>query len=464
MSETYDLVVIGAGPGGYEAAIRAAQYGLKTAVVEKGELGGTCLNRGCIPTKALLHAGETLAHIKDASQLGIEVAEPRVDLKSLYKYKDKVVRRLRNGVKGLLKARGVEVIQAEGRLSGANAVEAVMNDGTRQTLAARNIILATGSRPAVPPIPGLEEAGYWTSRNMLEDNPELPGSITIIGGGVIGVESATILSDLGVQVTIVEMMDQLLPRMDADVAEVLRKELEKAGVGVKLGVKVARVDRSDGGKVCRIETQAGEESLAADEVMVAVGRAAVVGDDVAEAGVALDRGRIVVDENLRTSLDGVYAIGDATGTWWLAHAASAEALAAVDHIAGRPNHTNRSVMPSCVYTRPEIASVGLTEDEATGSGRRCHVGRFPLAGNSKSVIVGETSGFVKVVCDADSGEILGTHIVGPRATDLVAQLATAMSGELTAEEVSAAIHPHPTVSESVMEAFHDIEGLSIHKL
>jgi dihydrolipoamide dehydrogenase len=300
---------------------------------------------------------------------------------------------------------------------------------------------------------------------MLETNPELPQSMIIIGGGVIGVESATILADLGVRVTVVEMMDQLLPRMDAEVAETLRKALKKSGVAIELGVKVTETGLGEGEKFCRIETSSGEKILEARELMVAVGRRTVIDSaGIEEAGVKLDKGRVAVDRNMRTSLPGVYAIGDVTGTWWLAHAASAEGLAAVDHIAGKPNYTNRAVMPACVYTRPEIASVGMTEDEARASGRSFRIGRFPLAGNSKSMIMGETTGFVKILADEATGEILGAHLIGPRATDMVSEIAAAMSAELTIEELGAVIHPHPTVSEAMMEAVHDIEGLCVHKL
>ncbi len=458
MSDQYDLVVIGGGPGGYEAAIRAAQYGLKTALVEKGELGGTCLNRGCIPTKALLHACEVLSQTRDAGELGIEVQEPQVNLKKLYSYRDKVVHRLRNGIKGLLKGRGVDVFRGTGCLKDAGII--LMDDGgTVQTIIARHIILATGSRPAVPPISGLEETGYWDSRKLLEENPELPGSLVIIGGGVIGVETATILNDLGVKVTIVEMMDQLLPRMDLEIAGNLLKELKKAGIIVKLGVKVKEVRKNGTAKECVLETAAGEMVLETDELMIATGRQTVIdGIGIDQVGIALNGDRIVVDRNMKTNIDGIYAIGDVTGTWWLAHAASAEGLAAVDHITGKPNHTNRDIMPVCVYTRPEIASVGMTEQVARESGRHFNIGKFFLAGNGKSLIMGETGGFVKILCDDKTGEILGTHIIGPRATDLIAQLSTAMSAELICEEVGAVIHSHPTVSESVMEAIHDIEG------
>ena len=463
MSVEYDLVIIGSGPGGYVAAVRAGQYGLKTALVERDVLGGTCLNRGCIPTKALLHAGELLAGFSEAGSLGIVAAQPSVDLNRLYAYKDKTVAKLRAGIGALLKRNKVDLIEGTGILLEGPGVR-VENDGESRTLSAKNVILATGSKPAVPPIPGLEETGYWTSRTMLETNPALPKSMIIIGGGVIGVESATILNDLGVKVTVVEMMDQLLPRMDPDVAETPRTSLKKSGIEIELDVKVTGVSSEGALKECRIQTERGEKRLQAAELMVAVGRRTVVDSaGIEEAGVELDRGRVRVDEHMRTNLPHVYAIGDVTGTWWLAHAASAEGLAAVDHIADRKNYTDRSVMPACVYTRPEIAAVGMTEEEARRAGREVRTGNFPLAANSKSMIMGETAGFVKVISEHGTGEILGAHIIGPRATDMIVEVAAAISAELTIEELGAVIHPHPTVSESIMEAVHDIEGLCIHK-
>jgi dihydrolipoamide dehydrogenase len=310
----------------------------------------------------------------------------------------------------------------------------------------------------------------------------------IIGGGVIGAEFAGILNDLGVDVTVVEMMEQLLPRMDAEVAETLRKSFKKAGIAVETGVKVTAVTAAAGSSSAKgssakgssdnggsaepagatkrvtIQDADGERTLEAQELMIAVGRSArteMVGLDA--AGVRTTKSGIAADENQQTSVPHIYAIGDVTGRWQLAHAASADALAAVDHIAGKPNYANRDIVASCVYTRPEIAAVGMTLEQAREAGREAVEGSFPIAANSKSSIMGESTGFVKIVSDEKSGAVLGAHLIGPRATDLVAELALAMSAEVTVEEVGATIHPHPTVSEAVMEAIHDIEGLSVHK-
>ncbi|MFW5785966.1 MAG: dihydrolipoyl dehydrogenase [bacterium] len=477
MSNTYDVAVVGGGPGGYVAAIRAGRYGMKTVLFEGEALGGTCLNWGCIPTKAMLHSCDLLHAMAGAGKLGIDLggAEAKPDMGKLYAYKNKAVKKLTGGVKSLLQGVGVEIVTGTAELADAHTLR--LSGSHDATYTANNIVLAMGSQVVVPPIPGLAEAGYWTSRSFLADDPDLPDRMIIIGGGVIGVEFAGILNDLGVNVTVVEMMEQLLPRMDAEVADTLRKSFNKAGIAVETGVKVTAVaatgGSSDAGssangpgatKGVTIQDAEGERTLEAQEIMVAVGRSArtdMVGLDA--AGVRTTKTGILADDNQQTSVPHIYAIGDVTGRRQLAHAASADALAAVDHIAGKANHTNRDIVASCVYTRPEVATVGMTLEEAREAGHEATEGSFPIAANSKSSIMGETTGFVKIVSDQKSGAILGAHLIGPRVTDLVAELALAMSAELTVEEVGATIHPHPTVSEAVMEAIHDIEGLSVHK-
>src|SRR6056297_2921178 len=465
MSTEYDVVVIGGGPGGYVAAIRAGQYGLKTALIEKDALGGTCLNRGCIPTKAMLHTGEVLHEIRRAGRLGIEVGEPAVNLEKLYSFKDKTVKKLVGGVKSLLKGSNVEVFKGTGVFLDQSTLEVLDADGkSTQRLKAKHILIATGSRPAVPPIPGLDGVDYWTSTTLLEENRELPDSMIIIGGGVIGTECATILNDLGVKVTILEMMDQLLPQMDREAAELLRKSLKKDGVEILTGVKVTSVLADGGVTQCRIESEGGSSTVAAAELMLAVGRGPVTEiPGIENLPIKTGRTGIEVNRNLQTAAPTIYAIGDVNGNWQLAHAASAEGLAAVDHITGKRNHTNLNIVPSCIYTRPEIAAVGMTAVQAKASGYTVAEGYFPIASNSKSMIMGETSGFVKIVSDEETGELLGAQIVAPRATDMIGEMTVALSAEVTVEEIGAAIHPHPTVSEALMEALHDIEGLAIHK-
>ena len=463
MSHSYDVAVVGGGPGGYVAAIRAAQYGLSTVLFEGEALGGTCLNWGCIPTKAMLHTTDVLHEIRQAGSIGIDLggAQAKPDIDALYAYKDKAVKKLTKGVGSLLKGAGVEVIRATAELSDAHTLRAA--DDPEKTVTARNIILALGSRVVVPPIPGLAEAGYWTSRSVLSDNPALPESLVIIGGGVIGVEFANIYNELGVKVTVVEMMDQLLPLMDAELAETLKRELTKAGITVETGVKVTEVSGTSPKRV-QVTDADGARTLEAAEIMVAVGRTARIEMPGLEAaGVRVTERGIPVGDTQQTSVPHIYAIGDVTGRWQLAHAASAEGVAAVDHIAGKPNYADRNIVPSCVYTRPEVAAVGMTEKQAQEAGYRTAVGTFPLAANSKAQIMGEGAGFAKIVSDEATGAVLGAHLTGPRSTELIAEIAVAMTAEATVEEVSATIHPHPTVSEAIMESFHDIEGLSVHK-
>jgi dihydrolipoamide dehydrogenase len=461
----YDLAVIGAGPGGYVAAIHAARSGLRTALIEKGALGGTCLNRGCIPTKAMLHGGEVFRTVESAGRFGILLDEkPRWDLGKLYTYKDKTVRKLRSGVKGLLKYHKVDVITAEARLTGPHAVTCE-SEGKSRTLTAADIILAAGSRPFIPPVPGIEDIPYWTSDTLLEENRELPESMTIIGGGVIGVESATILNDLGVRVTVVEMMPQLLPRMDSDAAAVLEKELTKQGIRIYTAASVEEVKQNGEEVICRVKVGGETIDVASAALMAAVGRKAAVDNlGLEEAGVKLDKGCVTVDANLLTSVPGIYAIGDITGGWMLAHAASAQALKAVDHILGRENYTNLEIIPACVYTRPEIASVGLTRDEARQRGIETAEGVFPMKADSKAVIIDETAGFIKIITDKATGAVVGAHLIAPRATDIIAEMALAVSAELTVEEVFSTVHPHPTISEAVMEAAHAVENLAVHSL
>ncbi len=466
--DTYDLAIIGGGPGGYVAALRAGRYGLKTILIEEKDLGGTCLNRGCVPTKAMLHTGGLLEKAKHAARFGVIVEGAKIDLPAMYAHRDKVVKQLKGGVASLLKAAGVEIVNSRAGFTGPKSLSVGGLAGGSSTgdrgIEAENIIIATGSVPAVPPIPGLDSVEYWTSDTLLGTTPEIPESIIILGGGVIGVESATILNDLGAKVTVLEMMDQLLPKTDPDIAALLRKSLKKQGIKVHTGVKVESVSGSDGAVTATFSSEGGKGDVSANILMVATGRKAYAeGLGLENAGVTVERGAVPVDNAMRTNIPGVYAIGDVTGRWQPAHAASAMGLIAVDHITGRKNYTNMDVVPVCVYTRPELSSVGLTEKEASRKGYTTKVGLFRFAGNSKAVISGETDGFVKIVADEETGAVLGGHLIGPEATDLVAEITLAIKSELTLEEIGSTIHPHPTISEAVMEAVHDVEGLSVHK-
>ncbi len=469
MNETHtvcDIAILGSGPGGYVTALYAAQCGLKSVLIEKGKIGGTCLNRGCIPTKALLHGTEVLDTLQNASRFGVTVHDVGYDLAAMYSYRDATVGKLRKGIQGLLKHHGVTVISGHGELTGPGTLRCTGADSVEH-ITASDIVLATGSQPSVPPIPGLEEAGYWTSDTLLESNPELPERIIIIGGGVIGVESATILHDLGVHVTVIEMLPQLLPRMDAEIAGVLKKSLKRRGITVHTGTTVQSVLVSGAEKHCSIAVkgEGGEEILPADELLVAIGRSpSTDGCGFDTVGIHRERGFVTVDRNFRTSLAHHYAIGDITGGWMLAHAASAHGMLVVDHILGKPNFTNTDIVPACVYTRPEIGAVGLTAEEAEEQGYEIRQGYFPMSANSKASITMDTEGFTKIISDAATGALLGAHMIGPRATDLISEMALAIASEVTVDEVAAAIHPHPTVSESVMEAAHDVFGHVIHSI
>jgi dihydrolipoamide dehydrogenase len=462
----YDLAVIGSGPGGYVAAIHAARQGLRTALIEKDTLGGTCLNRGCIPTKAMLHSGEVLETVRRAHEFGITRTEPGFDLDKVYAYREKTVRKLRSGVKGLLKYHGAEIITAAGTLTDNHTISCLGKE-TEQTITAGKIIVATGSEPSVPPIPGLEQIDYWTSDTLLLESLEMPESITIIGGGVIGVESALIFHDFGVKVTIVEMMPQLLPRMDSEIAEILKKDFRKKGMEIFTGAAVNTVTPagSGSGVTCRITIGEEEKVIQSDRLFIAVGRKPVTADIGLEAaGVPTQKGCIPVNDHQQTMVPDIYAIGDVTGGWMLAHAATAHALIAVDHILGKKNYINRQIIPSCIYTRPEIGSVGLTAEEAEARGFKVLEGYFPMKAASKAVIIGETEGFVKLVTDKNSGALLGAHLMSPRATDIIAEMALAIAAELTIEEVFSTVHPHPTISETVMEAAHAVEGFAVHTI
>ena len=459
MAYEFDLAVLGGGPGGYEAAIRAAQYGLKVCLVERDLLGGTCLNRGCIPTKALLHGAEVMEVLREAPLLGIGTGEARLDYAALAAFKDGQVSRLRRGVEQLEKANGVTVIKSDGRLEGAHALMA----GDR-AITADKLILATGSRPARPPVPGLSGPQVMDSDQVLAMQ-SLPRSVVIIGGGVIGIEFATLFSGLGGRVTVLEMMEDILPGVDPEITAQMRALLKKRGIDIHLGARVSAVKSGQGVQVSYQE--AGREAVAEGErCLVCAGRAPNTGNiGLEEAGVTLDgRGYVRVDEYLQTSLDGVYAIGDITGKMQLAHVASAQGLTAAANCAGRRQRMEYGIVPACVYTSPEIAYVGQSERAARQAGRKISVGRFDVAANGRALAMNRQEGLVKLVCDQESGEILGCQMLCPRATDMISEVAAVMRCEGTVEELSSTIHPHPTLSEIIMEAAADAQGLCCHAM
>ncbi len=456
--EDFDVTVIGGGPGGYVAAIRCAQYGLKTALVEKRDLGGTCLNRGCIPTKALLHSGETYEEmVKSADELGIIAKDVAFDFAKVAARKKAVVDRMCGGVAMLVKKRKITLIKEKAELTGKNSFKA-----GDKTYTSKQIILAMGSEPIQIPIPGIDKENVLNSDGVL-DLEKLPEKVVIIGGGVIGIEFATLFASFGKKVEIVEMLPRILNTIDADAAETMKKILESKGVKIQTGAKVLEI--KDGLSVV-YEKDGKQAEAAGDMVVVAIGRRPVTKDMGLETvGVVMSpKGFIEVDDHLRTNVPGIYAIGDITGKIQLAHVASAQAVVAAANAAGKDKKVSYDIVPSCIYSNPEIAAVGLSEAEAREKGLSVKTGFFSTSGNGRSVILGSTEGFVKLVTEARTGEILGSVIVAPRATDMISEISVAMKAEATIEEIADTIHPHPTVSEIIMEAAHDVEGLSVHKI
>lgn len=460
MENKFDLVVIGGGPGGYVASIRASQLGLKVAVVEEREMGGTCLNRGCIPTKALLHSAEVYQTAKHSNAFGIKVDGVSFDYRKIAENKNSVVKKLRGGVEFLVKSNGGTIISGKAFIKDKNTIEVTGRENV--IIKMDKIIIATGSRPSKPPIEGIDGDKVLDSDKVLELS-KCPEKVIIIGGGVIGVEFATIFNTLGKEVTIVEMLDTIIPGVDAEISTLLRKSLEAKGVKIFTGSKVTSIS-SEKGAVCTFEKEGKVQNVKGDLTIVAIGRKPNSENlGLEKVGVATEKGFIKVDDRMETSVKGVYAIGDVTGKVLLAHVASEQGLVAAANAAGKNQMMNYTVVPSCIYTNPEIAAVGMTETEAANIKINFKVGKFPVSANGKSMIMGEKEGLVKIITDNKTGEILGAHIMGPRATDMIAEMCVAMKLESTIDEISETIHPHPTVSEIIMEAAHDVERLCIHK-
>lgn len=452
----YEVAVIGGGPGGYIAAIRSAQLGKKTVLVEKQDLGGTCLNRGCIPTKALLHCSEAFRELGSAKTLGITVGEYSFQYKKIAKRKDKVVKQLRSGVENLLAGHGVDVVRAEAVLTGPHTFRA-----GDEEFESDQIILASGSIPSNVPIPGADKPGVMDSNSVLALE-ECPESVVIIGGGVIGAEFATLFSDLGKPVTIVEMLPSILYGNDADVCASITSLLTDKGVIIHTGAKVLEIKD---GLTCVFEKNGQTMAAEGQLIILATGRkpnTAALGLEA--AGVKTERGFVQVDDEMRTNVPHIYAIGDITGKPPLAHVATAQGVVAAHNAAGEHRSMDYSAVPSCIYTAPEIATVGLTEDQAKEAGYKVRIGRFNVSGNGRALAINCTDGFAKLVEDAATGKLLGCHIVGPHATEMICEAVLAIRQGITAEQLGDTLHAHPSVSEILMEAAHDVEGLCCHKL
>ena len=460
----FDVVVIGGGTGGYVCAIRAAQLGLQVALVEKDRMGGVCLNWGCIPTKTLLRSAGLYLQTRHLADFGVRVEGPiGVDWPTMVARKDEVVDRLVGGVENLLAGHDVAVFRGNARVESAKRVQVALNDGDQVSLETRNVVVATGSVPARPPIPGLDLPGVVTSDGILALEA-IPQRLAIIGGGVIGIEFAALFSALGTRVTVVEMLPNILPPVDQELAKRYRTFLKRQGVELKLGARVEEVVAGEEGLAVSYGLKDQAETVEADLVLNATGRVPFSeGLGLDELGVSRQRGRVLVDGCLATNVAGVYAIGDVTGEVLLAHVASRHGEVVAEVIAGHKSRMDYSAVPNVVFSMPEIAGVGLTSQEAKESGMDVEVGSFPFSASGKALALGEVEGQVRFLCEPGSGKVLGMHVMGPGASDLIAEGALAVQLGLTAREIAETIHAHPTLPEAVAEAARVVAfGEAIH--
>lgn len=472
MAEDYDLVVLGGGPGGYVAAIRASQLGLKTAIVESKKLGGTCLHRGCIPTKALLRSAEVYRQTKEANSFGIETSDTTLNFAKVNERKTGIVDRLHQGVQGLMKKGKIDVYEGFGRILGpsifsptAGTISVEFENGDEnEMLVPKNVIVATGSKPRS--LPGLEIDGQFVmSSDEALEMETLPESMVIIGGGVIGIEWASLLNDFGVKVTVIEYAKQILPTEDIAIAREMERLLNKKGVTF---VKNAKVNGESVEKNDQVSIQAevkGEiQTFTADKILVSVGREAnVTNIGLENTDIVLEKGAIKTNSFYQTKESHIYAIGDVIGGMQLAHVAEHEGVLAVEHIANQtPTPIDYDSVPSCIYSGPEAASVGLTEAQAKEQGFDIKVGKFPFAANGKALVFGESEGFVKIIADKNTDDLLGVHMIGPHVTDMISEVGLAKVLDATPWEIAATIHPHPTLSEGIAEAALAVDGKQIH--
>lgn len=456
----FDIVVVGAGPGGYVAAIRAAQMGARAAVIEKKKVGGTCLNWGCIPTKALYYSSLTLSGARKAAEFGVNVGDITFDLAKAVDRKDDVVKKLVGGVEQLLKGNGVELIRGDGFIESAGKVRVTKFDGTEE-IGAKSIIIATGSEPAMIPAFNIDGKSVLTSTEMLSLK-KVPESLLVIGGGVMGCEFATIFSTFGSKVMIVELLPTILSTEDKMVSRVIMKKFKDTGVSVLTEVSVDKVIVEERG--VKTVLKDGREFLT-EKVLVSIGRSFnSAGIGLEGAGVALDRGKIVVNEKMETNVAGIYAIGDVTGKMLLAHVASVQGIVAVNNALGKNASMDYSAVPAGIFTDPEIASVGLREKDAAEKGIEITVGRFPYAASGKALGMGETEGFAQIVAEKGTEKVLGCSIVGAHATDLLGEVTLAVRSGAKVKDITETIHAHPTLPEIVLEAAEDVLGHAIHKI
>ncbi len=465
MAKEFDVCVIGSGPGGYVAAIRASQLGFKTGIVEKGNLGGVCLNIGCIPTKALLRSAEVFESIEHASDYGVTVKEYSADFEGMIKRSRKVADKMSKGVQFLMKANKVEVLKGKGVFKSAKELSVQDNDGKEtESVKAKHFIIATGARPRELPNIKIDGELVISSEKAMQLEKQ-PDKLVVIGAGAIGVEFAYFYNTIGTEVIIVELQDTLVPVEDADIGKELGKIYKKKGINIYTGSTVEKVEKKGKGVKVTVKTSDGEETVEADKVLSAVGVTGNVEEiGLDEAGVDHEKGAIKVDKSTyQTSADNIYAIGDVIGAPWLAHKASHEAIVCVEKLAGqKPHPINYNNIPGCTYCEPQIASVGYTEQQAKDEGFDIKVGKFPFSASGKAAGLGHEEGFVKVIFDAKYGEWLGCHMIGSHVTELIAEAVVARDLETTGHEIISAVHPHPTMSEAVMEAAAEAYGEGVH--
>ena len=463
MEGQFDLIVIGAGPGGYVAAIKAAKLGLKTAVIENREVGGTCLNRGCIPAKAMIHASSVYREMQSSEEIGIFASQVTYDYGKILEYKERTTRQLVQGIGQVLKANSEEIICGTGTLLPENEVKVASEEG-EQMLKAKDVLLASGSKPLRIPIPGIDLPGVITSDDLFRMK-EVPESLVIIGGGVISVEFATVYAALGTKVTILEAMPRLIPNMDKEISQNLKMILKKRGIEIHTAAAVQSIEQDTDGYFCHYTEKEKARQAKGAYVLCAVGRCAntdgLLGEDMT---LELAGGRVVVDEHFATSMPHVYAIGDLIGGAQLAHAASAQGVAVAERLAGKERSIDVNVIPGCVYTDPEIASAGLTEDEAKEKGIEVETGKFIMSANGKSIITKEERGFIKVVANKESHVILGAQMMCARATDMIGEFVTAITNKMTVSQLLKGMRAHPTYNEGIGEALEELEGGAIHVL
>lgn len=450
---SYDVIVLGSGPGGYPAAIRASQLGKKVVIVERENLGGICLNWGCIPTKALLKSAQVYEYAKHAADYGVEINDPKQNFGNIIKRSRGVADKMNKGVQFLMKKNKIDVVMGNGKLIAPNKLEVTAADGSKQILEAKNIVIVTGARAREIPalkIDGKKVIGYREAMSL----PTQPKSMIVVGSGAIGTEFAYFYNSLGTKITVVEFLPRIVPVEDEDISKELEKIFKKQGINILTGSEVTKVDTNGEGVKATIKTKDGETTLEADILLTAVGIVANIENiGLEELGIKTDKGKIIVDANQLTNVPGIYAVGDCTAHQALAHKATKEGINAAEHLCGKnPEPIDYNNVPGCTYCSPEIASVGYTEKAAKDAGYEIKVGKFPFMASGKATAVGDTAGFVKIIYDAKYGELLGCHMIGYNVTEMIAEVVTARKLETTAHEILNAIHPHPTMSEAVKEA------------